>query len=124
MTNREFFVAVSNGTTTDEVKEHAAEMLKKLDERNKARSSRPSKTQIANEPIKGEILNLLSSGNGMIASEIGEALNITSNKASSLCSQMVKAGVLTVEVVKVPKRGKCNKYAVAQTVPTTEETDD
>lgn len=109
MTNREFLTMVSNGTINEEVKTHAVEQLKKMDERNSKRSSKPTKAQKENEPIKAAILEKLPA-DGMVASEIAELVDITTAKASSLCGQLVKDGLLRMEDVKIPKKGKCKKY--------------
>ena len=112
MTNREFYTAIMNGTMTDEVKSHAAEAITKLDERNQKRSSKPSKTQLENEPVKTAIIDYLTVHGGAVAADIAAEVDITTQKASALCRQLVESGRLTVEEVKIPKKGKCKKYSV------------
>ena len=112
MTNREFYTAIMNGTMTDEVKSHAAEAITKLDERNQKRSSKPSKTQLENEPVKTAIVDYLTVHGGAVAADIAAEVDITTQKASALCRQLVESGILTVEEVKIPKKGKCKKYSV------------
>lgn len=115
MTYREMYENVINGTINEETVEMAKTALAKLDERNAKRASKPSKTAVANEPIKASIVEWLTANEGKhIASEIGAALNLTTPKASSLCGQMVKAGTLNAEEVKVPKVGKRIAYSLAQ----------
>lgn len=121
MTNREFYTAIMNGTMTDEVKSHAAEAIAKLDERNQKRSSKPSKTQLENEPVKTAIIDYLTVHGGAVAADIAAEVDITTQKASALCRQLVESGILTVEEVKIPKKGKCKKYSVA---PTAEDESD
>ena len=116
MTNREFYTAIMNGTMTDEVKSHAAEAITKLDERNQKRSSKPSKTQLENEPVKTAIVDYLTVHGGAVAADIAAEVDITTQKASALCRQLVESGILTVEEVKIPKKGKCKKYSVAPVV--------
>ena len=106
MTNREFYTAIMNGTMTDEVKSHAAEAIAKLDERNQKRSSKPSKTQLENEPVKTAIIDYLTVHGGAVAADIAAEVDITTQKASALCRQLVESGSLTVEEVKIPKKGK------------------
>lgn len=113
MTYREFYNAVINGEINPETIEFATNAIAKLDTRNASRASRPSKVAIANEPIKASISEFLASGETHIAKEIGEAVGITTAKASSLCGQMVKDGVLTATEVKVPKVGKRVAYTLA-----------
>ena len=118
MTKREFFnevIAVIDGTSEVnvlELKEFAKAEIVKLDERNASRSSKPTKTQIENEPIKEKILEVLSTGERMVASAIAERLEISTQKASALCRQLVESKKLKVEDVKIPKKGKQKAYMV------------
>ena len=118
MTKREFLndvIAVIDGTSEVDVlelKEFAKAEIVKLDERNANRSSKPTKTQIENEPIKEKILEVLSTGERMVASAIAERLEISTQKASALCRQLVESKKLKVEDVKIPKRGKQKAYMV------------
>ena len=118
MTKREFFnevIAVIDGTSEVnvlELKEFAKAEIVKLDERNANRSSKPTKTQIENEPIKEKILEVLSTGERMVASAIAERVEISTQKASALCRQLVESKKLKVEDVKIPKKGKQKAYMV------------
>lgn len=118
MTKREFFnevIAVIDGTSEVnvlELKEFAKAEIVKLDERNANRSSKPTKTQIENEPIKEKILEVLSTGERMVASAIAERLEISTQKASALCRQLVESKQLKVEDVKIPKKGKQKAYMI------------
>lgn len=118
MTKREFLnevIAVIDGTSEMdalELKEFAKAEIVKLDERNASRSSKPTKTQIENEPIKEKILEVLSTGERMVASAIAERLEISTQKASALCRQLVESKQLKVEDVKIPKKGKQKAYMV------------
>lgn len=118
MTKREFFnevIAVIDGTSEVnalELKEFAKAEIVKLDERNASRSSKPTKAQIENEPIKEKILEVLSTGERMVASAIAERLEISTQKASALCRQLVESKKLKVEDVKIPKKGKQKAYMI------------
>lgn len=118
MTKREFFnevIAVIDGTSEMdalELKKFAKAEIVKLDERNASRSSKPTKTQIENEPIKEKILEVLSTGERMVASAIAERLEISTQKASALCRQLVESKQLKVEDVKIPKKGKQKAYMI------------
>lgn len=117
MTNREFFTNISNGIINDEVIAHAKAAIAKMDTANANRKSKPSKTAIANEPIKQAIIALLTENGAMVASAIGAALTtpeaeVTTSKASALCGQLVKADVLSVEDVKIPKKGSVKQYSI------------
>lgn len=114
MTNREFFTAIaSNATLPAELVEFAIEAITKLDKRNASRSSKPSKTAIANEPIKASIVEYVTAHADALASDIAVACEISTQKASALCVQMVKGKILTVCEVKVPKKGKVKAYSLA-----------
>lgn len=115
MTNREFFTAIAAmENLSEELIQHAEAELEKLDRRNAARAAKPSKAQKENEPIKEEIVKFLTEKGGLrTASEVMEACKISVQKASALCRQLVEEGALTVQEIKVPKRGKQKAYAIA-----------
>ena len=100
MTTREFLTAIATSEDianfAPELTEEASARIAKLDAANAARkakaSSKPSKTALENEPIKAAILAHLA----------------------DMCGKMVKEGVLNRTEVKVPKKGKVNKYSVVQ----------
>lgn len=111
MTNREFYTAIlSNETLSIELRTFASEALTKLDAKNAKRAATPSKTAIANEPLKAQILEFLGTRSSALASEIGEALGLSTAKASSLCAQLTAEGKVTSVEVKVPKVGKRKSY--------------
>lgn len=120
MTKREFLnevIAVIDGTSEVnvlELKEFAKAEIVKLDERNASRSSKPTKTQIENEPIKEKILEVLSTGERMVASAIAEKVEISTQKASALCRQLVDSKQLKVEDVKIPKKGNQKAYSILE----------
>ena len=99
MTKREMFEAIVNGNVTEEVVAMAQNELVKMDERNAKRKNTPSKTAIANEPIKAEIAKILTD-EPMLASEIAQKVEISTQKASALLRQM------DVKVTDVKVKGK------------------
>ena len=123
MTNREFFVAISNNANlTADLRDHATAQIAKLDAANAKRAETQSKKAKENEPIKRAIYNLLIAKGAMTSPDIAVALNgqgvtntdgepISTSKASSMCRQMVEEGLLSVEEIKVPKKGKMKQYA-------------
>ena len=114
MTNREFFTAiVSNPTLSAELVEFATEAIAKLDKRNASRSSKPSKASLANAPIKASIIEYVTAHANALASDIATACEISTQKASTLCRQLVEDKALTVCEVKVPKKGKLKAYSLA-----------
>ena len=106
MTNREFYNAVIANAITEEVISHASDALVKLDERNAKRASKPSKTQIANEPIIKAISEVLTS-EPMLASKIAELCEISTQKASALVKKV--EGVQSTDV-KVKGKGTQKGY--------------
>lgn len=114
MTNREFFTAIAAmENLSEELVQHAEAELEKLNKRNAARAAKPSKTQKENEPIKAEIMNFLTENEGFhVASEISAALEISVQKISALCRQLVDETKLEDKKVKVPKKGTQKAYAI------------
>lgn len=112
MTTREFLNAVIGmESVSDEMVEKANAMLVALDNRNISRSSKPTKTQLANEPIKVAIAEILKGASEPLTSpQITELLNdetISHNKVTALLKQI--DGVVVSEI-KVPKKGKMKAY--------------
>lgn len=112
MTNREFLEIVKNANLGEEITEHAERELTKLDERNAKRANTQSKTQKENEVVKTSILELFGENDTKVASEVATALEISTQKASSLLRQLVESGNLKVEDIKVPKKGKVKSYSL------------
>lgn len=114
MTNREFFEKVTKGgEITEDMKTHATEAIAKLDKRNADRKEKPSKTALANEPIKASILEYLVGKSEVVASAIGEALGISTSKASALCGQLVADNKVVASEVKIKGKGKVKGYTLA-----------
>lgn len=109
MTRREMFEAIVNGNVTEEVVAMAQSELVKMDERNEKRKNSPSKTAIANEPIKAQIVEVLTT-EPLTASDVANAVGISTQKASALLRQIEG---LTVTEVKVKGKGKVKGYALA-----------
>lgn len=116
MTRREVYNAVLNGNTSEEVLNWFRTELSKMDTANEKRKTQPSKKDKENQPIKVSIFALLSEKGPMVASALGEALEISTSKASALCRQMVEDGRLSVAEVKSPKKGggKVKQYAAIE----------
>lgn len=115
MTKREFFEAIMALENVDaELVLFAEQEIEKMNERNAKRKNTPSKTAVANEPIKAHIVEFLTNSEGShIASEIANAVEISTQKASALCRQLVEVGTLAVEEVKVKGKGKVKAYSLA-----------
>ena len=102
-TKRDFLKGIVEGAVvTAEQAAFAAKEIEALDKRNEKRKATPSKTAIANEPIKKAIVEFLE-GKGP-------------TPASALARQLVEAGELTVGETKIPKKGAVKVYALAPVV--------
>lgn len=85
--------------------EMSAEVVEKLEalkasvaKKNGAKSGKPTKTQVENEGIKAQILEVAVEP--MTATAIGEAVGIPCQKASALLKQMIEAGTVEKTVEK------------------------
>lgn len=114
LTTREFLNIVISANISDEATEKAQTLLAQADARNAKRASTPSKTAIANAPIKASIVALFDEDTHLTASEVGTRLELTVQKASALLRQMVENGTLVAEEIKVPKKGKVKSYSLAR----------
>ena len=114
MTNRELYNAVINGNITDEVKAKAQEELAKLDARNSAKNSKPTKTQKENEPIAKAIVEALAGGE-KLSVDLATELGITVNKVNGIALNLVKEGVLVKTKTKVKGKGEMTAYSLAPT---------
>ena len=116
MTNRDFLKTISaNETLPADVREHADKMLAQMDATLEKRKAKPSKTAIANEPIKQAIIEFIMGRNELcIASAVAEAVEISVQKASSLLNQLAEDGKLTKTEVKVPKKGMQKAYGLVE----------
>lgn len=112
-TVRDFLNSIlANEAVSDIDKGMATAMLAKLDERNEKRKNTPSKAQVANEPVKAAILAYVGEHPSALASDIASACEISTQKASALCKQLVDGGAMSVKDVKVPKKGTMKAYSV------------
>lgn len=110
MTSRDFYNYILSNVSDDSVKEFATHKLEQMDNANARRASKPSKRAIENAPIKENLRTLI--GEGCTASDIAPRAEISVPKASALLRQMVADGILSVEDVKVPKKGMVKFYKV------------
>ena len=115
ITLRQYHEAVISGNITDAIIEKARAEIAKLDAVNAKRAEKAAEKAKENDPIKNAIYNLLLEKGTMVASAIAMELTspeaeVTTSKVSSMCRQMVEERRLTVEDVKVPKKGKQKAY--------------
>lgn len=113
MTNREFYNAIiANPNVADDLKTFAQAEIDKLDARNDKRKNTQTKAQKENEGVMTAIVDHLTANGSDVASSIGTALGISTQKASALCKLLVDGGKLTVADVKVKGKGTVKQYAV------------
>ena len=113
MTEREFFTKViATENIADDIKTYAIKGIEKLDEKNLKRQNTLDKNQKENLVLMEQIVDTIGDGS-MVASEIGKALGVSTQKASSLCVIMVKDGRLKVTDLKVKNKGTVKSYSLA-----------
>lgn len=113
MTARNFYTLVSNGTVNEEIKAYAAEAIRKMDEANEKKKNTMTPSQKENVVFKQRILDVLEGKDYTIAATIAELVEISPNKASALCRQLVADGALVVSEVKNEKKNKVKAYKIA-----------
>lgn len=113
MTKREFLQAIINENVSAELKEYANQQLELLDTRNANRKSVVNSKKLAeNQPILNGILELVSD-TPIPASELSKQLDVSTQKISALCRQLVEKGQLEKVEIKIPKVGKRMGYVKA-----------
>lgn len=114
MTNRDFFNAVIAANVDDELTAYAKAEIEKLDARNDKRRNTMTKEQLANEDVKEQILAYLANAKSAVASEIAGALDLSTQKVSALCRQLVESGAVAVTDIKVKGKGAVKSYSVKE----------
>lgn len=116
MTAREFYTTMMEKyDLTDELNAYCVEALSNLDRRNDQRKSKAAeKSEKENAPIRAAIMETLNADgcDGLTETELGEALEITHNKAGAIARGLVKDGLISVEERKFPKVGKRKIYFI------------
>ena len=117
MTMKEFLNAVVTANVSEEVTNFASAEIAKIDGKNAKRRNTPTASQKANAELLASILfemkeGGLAEGGVAIASNVGKAFGITTQKASAILQMGVKEGALTETEVKVKGKGKVKGYAL------------
>lgn len=114
MTQRDFYIQViADYGVESEMGAFAQGRIEALDKRNSSRSSKPTKAQIANEPIKAQIAEILegkTEESALLASDIATMCKISTQKAIALLKQI--EGVQSVDV-KVKGKGVRKAFFLA-----------
>lgn len=122
MTQREFYEKVKSiEGISEELKTYAEGRIEALDKANASRSSKPTKKQTENEPIKAKILEHLAEHEKIVGANLAEAIGENKSTVISLCTVLAKEGKLVKEEVKIPKVGKRVAYSLATEEPVEEE---
>lgn len=116
MTAREFFTTMMEKyDLTDELNAYCVEALSSLDRRNDQRKTKAAeKSEKENAPFRAAIIETLNADgcDGLTETELGEALEVTHNKAGAIARGLVKDGLISVEERKFPKVGKRKVYFI------------
>lgn len=116
MTNRQFLTAIIEGKMTDDIIEHAKAQLTALDARNEKRKNTPSKTAVANEPIKVAILEYLSTQTEPVLADAVFAAGIegvtSAAKAIALLTQLAADNKVSKTDIKVKGKGVRKAYSI------------
>lgn len=115
MTQKEFLTKVIETVADEELKAYAEKALEKMAARLAARKEKMTPKQEANAALKEQILAYFTENPNTTlgAAAVGEMFEISTQKASPLLRQMVEAGALTVEDVKVTGKGTVKSYSLA-----------
>lgn len=117
MTQREFLTTIAaDENVAAEVREFAQAQLDKMNAANEKRRNTVSKAEIANAPIReqiiSEILGTELKTASMIAAEMGG--EITHNKVTAVLKKAVEDGTVVKEDVKVAGKGTQKGYRLAE----------
>ena len=91
MTKRETITAMlkdENIISNPDFKAYLENELALVIKKNTYKSTKPTKNQVENEKLKDAILEVLANTEKMTATEIGEKIGVSVNKASALLSQL------------------------------------
>ena len=112
MTKREMYEAIVNGNINEEVREFARNEIEKLNVANAKRREKVSKKAAENAPLVERIVTGILGEEPLTATEVGEALGVSAQKASALCRRAVAEGRANVEEIKVKGKGVRKGYTV------------
>lgn len=107
MTNREFYVAVANGTINDEIIAKANDLLIKHDASNEKRKSSESKEKKEVSDRRNIVLSLLSA-EPTTAEVIADQSGLSVGQVRSALTALVKADLAVKTEVKSGKSRKMN----------------
>ena len=112
MTEREFLNKVIETIEDSSIQEYANSRLQKLDSKNESRRNTLTKTQKENMKLLPTIKEIIAKNGSMVASEIGTALEISTQKASALCRQLVDKDEWMSTEIKITGKGRVYSYSL------------
>ena len=129
MTRKAFFEAAAtffNASESSDAKAlayFAEEELRKMNEATEKRRNKPTKAALANAPLADAIVKtILADGATKLTTEITAALRelfpemeISTQKTSGILRNLVNAGTITQEKIKVTGKGEQAAYTLAAT---------
>lgn len=116
MTARRFFTEIQTYDLPAELLDYAANEIQKLDDAAQKRKEKPTKAQKENAVVRKQLHAYMVehlSDEYFSQAELGEALEISPNKAGALARQLVQAGLAEATDVKV-KGGTRKGYRAIQ----------
>lgn len=116
MTARRFFTEIQSYDLPSELLDYAANEIQKLDDAKEKRKEKPTKAQKENAVIRDQLHAYMVehlSDEYFSQAELGEALEISPNKAGALARQLVQAGLAEATDIKV-KGGTRKGYRAIQ----------
>ena len=101
MTKKDYFKMAIAETSNAELIAFFNHEIELLERKNSSGSKAPSKTQVANENLKSEILNLMATDTKYTVTEIDKLMGIDSpNKTNALVKQLKDSGLVVRTVEK------------------------
>ena len=89
-----------NAVADVEVVEKLQALKAQIEKKNSA-DRKPTKTQVANDALRGQIVDLLGSGvEPMTAGEIADKFGVSNQKVTALMSKLLEDGAVVREVIK------------------------
>lgn len=98
VTKRDMFVAIAGVLEDLEDTEELVAMVEKeiaLIDKRAARPRKATATQVANEAMKADIVEVLATGEAKTATEIADEFDVSTQKVAALLRQLVLTGAVT-----------------------------
>lgn len=113
MTKREFYEAIMNGIVNEETEDFARAELERLDAQAAKRAEKSAEKAATFNAEVTEAMAGLEFEGAITASQVGEQLGVSVQKASSIMRRAVDLGLATVEDIKISGKGKVKGYTLA-----------